>query len=217
MFTGIVEELGKVKKIVHGSNSIKLSIECANILQGIRLGDSIAVNGICLTVTDLGDEQFTADVMPETIQKTNLQKLKLMDKVNLERALKLSDRLGGHIVSGHIDGTGIIIEKRSEDNAVWVTVETSQSILRYIVLKGSVALDGTSFTVAYVDEKSFKISMIPYTQSVTALGMKSMGDIVNIECDVIGKYVEKLMLRQGNGNHDKKDLSIAFLKDHGFC
>lgn len=217
MFTGIVEELGKVSRIVHGSKSIRLSIECTKIIQGIKLGDSIAVNGICLTVSGLGTDQFTADVMPETIEKTNLQKLKVMDNVNLERALKLSDRLGGHVVSGHIDGTGIITEIKNEDNAVWVTVETSQPILKYIVLKGSVALDGTSLTVADVDDKSFKISMIPYTRSATVLGIKGMGDLVNIECDVIGKYIEKLVLHQGNENCEKKDLSIAFLKENGFA
>lgn len=217
MFTGIVEEVGKVKKIIQGSSSIKLSIECANILQDVKLGDSIAVNGICLTVTELGGEWFSADVMPETIRNTNLAKLKLMDKVNLEKALKLSDRLGGHIVSGHIDGMGIIIDKKSEDNAVWVTIEAPYIILKYVVSKGSVALDGTSLTVACVDEKSFKVSIIPFTRGVTTLGIKNVGDMVNIESDVIGKYIEKLMMLRANETLEKDSLSIDFLKKHGFA
>lgn len=217
MFTGIVEELGKVKKIVHGSSSIKLSIECTGILHDVKPGDSMAVNGICLTVTDMGDKLFTADVMPETIRKTNLAKLKVMDKVNLERALKLSSRVGGHIVSGHIDGTGMIIEKKSEDNAVWVTIEAPGNILKYIVLKGSVALDGTSLTVAYADDTSFKVSIIPFTRGVTTLGIKSIGNMVNIECDVIGKYIEKLMMHKSKEIIPKDALSIEFLNEHGFA
>lgn len=218
MFTGIIEEVGKVKTIIHGSSSIKLSIECIHIMQDVRLGDSIAVNGICLTVSDLEKGWFSADVMPETMRKTNLGKLRLSEKVNLERALKLSDRLGGHIVSGHIDGTGTIIGRRDEDNAVWITIEAPQAILKYIVQKGSVALDGTSLTVAYIDEKCFKVSLIPLTRGVTTLGMKNAGDIVNIECDVIGKYIERLIAGQANESAEQKQkgVSMEFLKEHGF-
>lgn len=217
MFTGIVEELGSVKEIVRGSKSIKLSIHCAKIMEDVKIGDSIAVNGICLTVTGMGGNWFSADVMPETLRKTGLEKLKVSDRVNLERALRLSDRLSGHIVSGHIDGTGIVADRTEEDNAVWLTVEAPGEILRYIVMKGSVALDGTSLTVAYADEKCFKVSLIPLTAGVTTLGSRKAGDRINVECDVIGKYVEKLL----NGNMPdqgaKKDISLDFLRRNGFA
>lgn len=216
MFTGIIEEMGRVKGILRGSNSIKLSIECSIILRDVKLGDSIAVNGICLTVTDLGNNWFIADVMPETMRNTNLDKLKPLEKVNLERALQLSSRLGGHIVSGHIDGTGIIVVKKQEANAVWLTIEAPQSILKYIVQKGSVTLDGTSLTIAHVDDQCFKVSLIPLTRGVTILGSKDVGDQLNIECDVIGKYIEKLITRQTTEPVGKKDLSLEFLKENGY-
>lgn len=216
MFTGIVEEMGKVKSIIHGGSSIRLTIECKNLLQDTRQGDSIAVNGICLTVTALGDQCFSADVMPETMRKTNLGTLKLLEKVNLERALKLMDRLGGHIVSGHIDGTGTIIEKKSEDNAIWLTVEAARNILKYIVPKGSVSLDGTSLTIVHVDENSFSVSLIPLTQGVTTLGDRKTGEIVNIECDVIGKYIEKLIMGRSDEPVKENGLSLEFLKENGF-
>lgn len=216
MFTGIVEELGKVKSIAKGSSSIRLCIECIKIIDDIKIGDSISVNGICLTVTDFGSNSFTADVMPETMRKTNLGKLKISEKVNLERALKPTDRLGGHIVSGHIDGTGVITQKIAENNAQWLTIEAPDSILKYIVMKGSVALDGTSLTVAVSEKNSFKVSLIPLTAGFTTLGLKGIGDEVNIECDVIGKYVEKLFSRGTEGESAKKGLSIDFLRENGF-
>jgi riboflavin synthase len=217
MFTGIVEELGRVKNIIRGSRSIKLSIECVKILDDVKIGDSIAVNGICLTVTDLGGNWFTADVMPETMRKTSLDKLTMSDRVNLERALRLSDRLGGHLVSGHIDGTGTMIGRVEEDNAIWLTIGASESILKYIVMKGSVALDGTSLTVAHVEGESFKVSLIPHTAGVTTLGSKKVGDVINIECDVIGKYVEKLIMGSDKKENIKKDISIDFLRENGFA
>lgn len=217
MFTGIVEELGRVRDIVRGNKSVKISIECNSIVEGIKLGDSIAVNGICLTVTGCGANWFTADVMPETMRKTNLDMLDRHSPVNLERALRLSDRLGGHIVSGHIDGTGTIVDKTVEDNATWVSIEADNDILKYMVMKGSIALDGTSLTVAYVDEKKFKVSLIPLTRSVTTLGAKKAGDRVNIECDIIGKYVEKLLGINPEKDNNKKGLDIDFLKGNGFA
>lgn len=217
MFTGIIEELGSVRDIARGSKSIKLSIYCTNILNGVNKGDSIAVNGICLTVTNVGNGWFSADVMPETMRKTGLEKLRISDRVNLERALRLSDRLGGHIVSGHIDGTGIVLDKTEEENAIWLTIGASEEILGYIVLKGSVALDGTSLTVAYVDEKCFKVSLIPLTAGVTTLGYRKVGDQVNVECDILGKYVEKFLSRSRDKARTKKDISIDFLKDNGFA
>jgi len=218
MFTGIVEEIGKVRGIVYGSRSIKLTIQCSKIMDDVELGDSIAVNGICLTVADKKSDEFTADVMPETMRKTGLGELKVGYAVNLERALRLSDRLGGHIVSGHIDGTGVVIDRVREDNAIWLTIEAGKDILKYIVMKGSVALDGTSLTVAYVDENCFKVSLIPHTASITTLGSKDVGSSVNIECDMLGKYVEKLILANTSANECKsKDISLDFLIKNGFA
>ncbi len=217
MFTGIVEEMGSVKNIVYGSSSIKLSIECTTVIEGTVKGDSIAVNGICLTVTELGENWFTADVMPETMRKTGLEKLKPGGKVNLERALRLTDRLGGHIVSGHIDGTGSITGLKKEDNAVLITITAPEQIMKYIVQKGSVALDGTSLTIAELTSNTFTVSLIPLTRGFTILGTKSIGDRVNIECDIIGKYVEKMLKGETlESEPSKKDLSAEFLREHGF-
>jgi len=218
MFTGIVEEIGKVRRIVYGSKSIKLSIQCSRVLEDAKLGDSIAVNGICLTVVDRKSDEFTADVMPETMRKTGLGELKVGYAVNLERALRLTDRLGGHIVTGHIDGTGVIMDRVQEDNAIWLTIEAGKDILKYIVMKGSVALDGTSLTVAHVDDKCFKVSLIPHTASITTLGSKEIGSSVNIECDMLGKYVEKLLLNNASETKSKpKDISMDFLIKNGFA
>jgi len=218
MFTGIIEELGKVKSVSHGSSSIKLSICCHRVLENTKIGDSIGVNGICLTVTELGKDWFAADVMPETLRKTSLSKLENSSMVNLERALRLSDRLGGHIVSGHIDGTGTIISIRKEDNAIWYSIGANDSILRYIVMKGSVAIDGTSLTVAYVDDSNFKVSIIPHTSQVTIIGSKKVGDVVNIECDVLGKYIEKLISGNAQEKVGKSEgISMEFLAENGFA
>lgn len=217
MFTGIVEEIGIIKEIIRKSQSIRLSIACSKILGDVKIGDSIAVNGICLTVTDMGSSCFFADVMPETMRRTGLNRLSISDKVNLERALKLSDRLGGHIVTGHIDGTGIVTSRIEEDNAIWLTIEADDNILKYMVMKGSVTLDGTSLTVAYVDENCFKVSLIPHTAGKTILGSKNLGDQLNIECDLIGKYVEKLIYSNKLDRKVKKDISIEFLKSNGFA
>lgn len=216
MFTGIVEELGKVKNIVRGSSSIRLTMECEKVLSDIKIGDSIAVNGICLTATDFGANWFAADVMPETMRKTSLEKLQLTEKVNLERALRLSDRLGGHIVSGHIDGTGIITGRQNEDNALWLTIEAPADVLKYVIMKGSVALDGTSLTVAYVDESCLKVSLIPHTAELTILGSKKAGDKVNIECDMVGKYIEKLIKGETQVESSKKSITMDFLRENGF-
>lgn len=217
MFTGIVEELGKVKAIARGSSSIKLSIECSKILSGVKLGDSIAVNGVCLTVADLNGNGFTADVMPETMRTTSLGTVPLSGKVNLERALRVSDRLGGHIVSGHIDGTGTIERIRDEDNSRWITLEASRDILKYIVLKGSVALDGTSLTVAQVDEACFSVSLIPLTLGLTTLGAKRTGDVINIEYDILGKYAEKFFSGRAMADTGPKGISMDLLKKNGFA
>lgn len=217
MFTGIVEEIGTLKEIIPSSQSIKLTVRCEKVIQDVKVGDSIAVNGICLTVTKFTSDSFTADAMPETMRRTNLGSLKFGEKVNLERALRLGDRLGGHIVTGHIDGTGKVSGKSEEDNAIWLEIAASPGILRYIVQKGSVALDGTSLTIADVGEKSFKVSLIPLTAEMTTLKSKKHGDIINIECDIIGKYIEKLANKDIRKNEPGKKIDLDFLIEYGFA
>jgi riboflavin synthase len=216
MFTGIIEELGKVKSMIHGSVSIKLSIECKTVLDEVKVGDSIAVDGICLTVATYGINWFTADVMPETIRKSALNSLTQKQEVNLERALKISDRLGGHIVSGHIDGIGIISEKKVEDNAIWFTLEAPEAILKYLAPQGSVALNGVSLTVASMNTSCFRVSLIPLTQKATDLNLKKVGDAINIECDIIGKYVHTLITGIPQFENNKSDLTLKLLKENGF-
>lgn len=218
MFTGIVEEIGTVKNIIKGSRSIKLAIAAQKVLENTNLGDSIAVNGVCLTVTALGKNGFTADVMPESMSKTNMGKLKPGDRVNLERALTLASRLGGHIVSGHIDGVGEIIDMEKDDNAVRVTLTASSKVMKYIVSEGSVALDGVSLTVAHLGESDFTVSLIPHTAQVTTLLDKKVGDKLNVENDVVGKYVERLLdFSAKNETKEKKpSLSLSFLRENGF-
>lgn len=216
MFTGIIEETGTIKEIVRRNTAVRLSVSCSKVLEDTKIGDSIAVNGICFTVSGLGGGWFAADVMPETVRKTGLSSLGTGDRVNLERALRLSDRLGGHLVSGHIDGTGVVSERTEEANAIWLVIMAQETILRHIVEKGSVALDGTSLTVAGVDGKSFRVSLIPLTVQDTVLGRKRPGDPVNIECDMVGKYVEKLLgqaqAEAGRGN----GVSMELLRENGF-
>lgn len=193
MFTGIIEEIGHVKSLHRGAKSFTLEVEADVVMQGTQVGDSIATNGVCLTVTSLTGHGFTADVMPETVQRTALGELKAGSPVNLERALSLQTRLGGHIVSGHIDGTGRIADRRQDDNALWLTIECDSRLLRYIIEKGSITIQGVSLTVARVDERSFAVSLIPHTQSATTLHAARIGDLVNLENDIIAKYVEKLL------------------------
>lgn len=214
MFTGIVEEMGKIIKVQRGGSSIRLTIEGKKVMERISTGDSIAINGVCLTVTDFNKDQFTADIMPETLRKTNLRDIKPGEKVNIEQALTLNKFLGGHLVSGHIDGTGIITEVVKEDNAVWVSVKAGQDITQYIISKGSVALDGVSLTVARVEKDVFRVSLIPHSAQITILGNKKPGDEVNIECDMIGKYVKKFI--DGMAGSSKQDITVEFLQKHGF-
>lgn len=193
MFTGIIEECGRVKSLTISGSSGKIIIGAFKMLEGTNIGDSIAVNGVCLTVTDIGRNEFTADIMAETARRSSLSKLKPGESVNLERAMSANGRFGGHIVSGHIDGTGTIVSKIEEENAVWVQISTSSAILRLIVEKGSIAIDGISLTVAKVSESDFSVSIIPHTAKETTLLNKKSGDIVNLENDIIGKYVERLI------------------------
>ena len=193
MFTGIIEEKGRLVKVISGSESGSVEIEAAKVLEGTKIGDSIAVNGVCLTVTALKPNGFTADVMPETLRRTNLGMLHKGAEVNLERAMAAGGRFGGHIVSGHVDGTGTVTELKRDGNAVWVSIKAAADILQLIVEKGSICIDGISLTVAYVDDRMFKVSIIPHTGSETTLLSKRPGDIVNLENDIVGKYIQKLM------------------------
>lgn len=193
MFTGIIEEVGRVKSLQRGVKSVRLEVEAETVLEGTLVGDSIATNGVCLTVTTLTGKGFTADVMPETVSRTSLAQLKAGSEVNLERALTLQSRLGGHIVSGHVDGTGTIINRTQDDNAVWLWISCAKQIMRYVIEKGSITIQGVSLTVAKVTEGSFAVSLIPHTQGATTLHAAKVGDVVNLENDVIAKYVEKLM------------------------
>lgn len=216
MFTGIIEELGKIKRISLRGTSGQIAIQAEKVLKGTKIGDSIAVNGICLTVTSLQSDGFTADIMAETIRRSSLSGAVNGDLVNLERALAADGRFGGHIVSGHIDGTGRILSCREEENAVWVRVETSPKILRLVVEKGSICIDGISLTVAAVDAESFQVSVIPHTGEETTLLKKKPGDVVNLENDVIGKYVERLL---GLGTVGKKQtnrsgITMGFLEEY---
>lgn len=215
MFTGIVEELGTVKTLSVRGDSGKLRIHAKKVLADVRLGDSIAVNGVCLTVTSFSAQEFVADVMPETLRKTDLLRLQGGDSVNLERALALGGRLGGHLVSGHIDGVGVIVEKRTEGNAVIVRISATPEVLRFVIPKGSVAIDGISLTVADVTTESFSVSIIPHTASLTTLGQKKEGDPVNLENDMIGKYVDRL-LSAHTADGEKADISMELLKSNGF-
>ncbi len=214
MFTGIIEELGTVRSIKRGVRSSVLEIAAEKILEDIHLGDSIAVNGVCLTASSLTDGGFRADVMPETMSRSSLSQLSAGSHVNLERAMAANGRFGGHIVSGHIDGTGKVSSVRRDDNAVWYDIDTDGSLMRYIVEKGSITIDGISLTVAKIRADGFSISAIPHTVSVTTLGEKTRGSIVNLETDIIGKYVEKLL--QPTRQEKQGEISMEFLASHGF-
>jgi len=215
MFTGIVEEIGTVVDFEASQNILRIKVQASKVLEETYLGDSISTNGVCLTVTGIGKNHFYADVMGETVRRSNLGTLKKGDKVNLERAMAANSRFGGHIVSGHIDGKGKITSYEKEGNAVWITVDTGKEVLKYIVEKGSIAIDGISLTVAYVDEKKIKVSIIPHTSEETTLLKKKIGEEVNLECDVIGKYVEKL-LGFNKKNDEKKSITMDFLINNGF-
>jgi riboflavin synthase len=212
MFTGIIEETGTIRSIEKGTRSIRLTVHAGIVLEDVRTGDSISTNGVCLTVSAFGKDHFTADVMPETMRRSGFSMLKPGSRVNLERSVRLSDRLGGHLVSGHIDGTGRVLAMRKEENAVWYTIQAEPGILRYIVEKGSVALDGISLTVASAEHDRFSVSVIPHTQEITTLPDKKPGDILNIECDIVAKYIEKFLGDRTGGSRIDKE----FLARHDF-
>ena len=215
MFTGLIEEVGTLRAVRRGAHSAVLSIGAETVLSGLKTGDSVAVNGVCLTVTAQDSGGFTADVMHETLNRSSLGALAPGSPVNLERAMAADSRFGGHIVSGHIDGTGAITQVRRDDNALWYTVEASPALLRYIVEKGSIAIDGISLTVARVETDRFAVSVIPHTAAVTLLGQRRTGDRVNLESDLVGKYVERL-LRPAPEEKGQSRLTMEFLTQHGF-
>lgn len=215
MFTGIIEELGTVISISKNALQSKITIKAEKIFSDLKLGDSVAVNGVCLTASDISGNTFTADVMNETFSRTSLSKLKPKSHVNLERAMAANGRFGGHIVSGHIDGVGVISDVKKDDNAIWYTIAAKSSILKYIVEKGSVAIDGISLTVAKITADNFSVSIIPHTAKETILSEKGIGDEVNLENDIIGKYVEKL-IKPEKEMKKESHVTMNFLAENGF-
>lgn len=215
MFTGIIEEIGTVERVKRSWHSAVLTIRAHTVLEGIKIGDSIAVNGICLTVTALGGGSFSADVMHETLNRSALAGLGIGTHVNLERAMGADGRFGGHIVAGHVDGVGKIRRIRRDDTAIWYTVEAAPELLRYVVEKGSIAIDGISLTVAAVTETDFSVSIIPHTAAQTVLRERREGSLVNLETDIIGKYVEKL-LRPAPEQGESGTITREFLARYGF-
>jgi riboflavin synthase len=211
MFTGIVEEMGSVKEFRRGAGAARLTISASTVLEATATGESICVNGVCLTVVEKDGTSFSADVAAETLKVTNLGELRIGQKVNLERAMTLSGRIGGHLVTGHVDAVGTMKEKRQEGNSWRIFIEAPESALRYVIKKGSIAVDGISLTVADVEKSRFSVAIIPHTAQVTTLGLRTPGDSVNLETDIIGKYVERLL--QGRV---ESGLSLDFLKGQGF-
>ncbi|WP_433742640.1 riboflavin synthase [Falsibacillus pallidus] len=215
MFTGIVEEIGKIKQIERSAHSMKLVVEASKVLHDANLGDSISVNGVCLTITSFNDGGFEADVMPETFVHTSLKELQPQSHVNLERALSANGRLGGHFVSGHVDCTGKIIKTNRVENALYVTIELDGKWMKYVMEKGSVAVDGTSLTVFKVSGNTITISLIPHTRDQTILSQKKAGQTVNIECDMLAKYLERLMLSK-ESTSSPTGITLDYLSEKGF-
>lgn len=215
VFTGIIEEVGVINRLSLSGNSGSIDVKASKVLEGTKIGDSIAVNGVCLTVTNLKSNGFIADVMPETIARSSLNILTTGSLVNLERAMPADGRFGGHIVSGHIDGTGIIEEIYGDENAVRISIRAANDIMQLIVEKGSITIDGISLTVASTAEDSFSVSVIPHTLSETSLIKKEIGNPVNLETDIVGKYVQKL-LKSSSDEVKSNELTIEYLKEMGF-
>ncbi|HID56481.1 TPA: riboflavin synthase [Candidatus Poribacteria bacterium] len=214
MFTGLVEEMGKIERISAQGEGKRMRVSARKVLEDMKIGDSIAVNGACLTVTQIDEEGFTTDLSPETLRRTNLGDLSPGDMVNLERPMRLSDRLGGHLVLGHVDEIGLIRSMRGRGESVIMTVQVSPDGMRYVVEKGSVCIDGVSLTIAAIrDGSSFDVALIPHTLKVTTLGLKGPGGRVNVEYDIIGKYVERLLNMKGE---DRGGITIDLLREHGF-
>ena len=213
MFTGIIEEIGTVKEVRHGHRSATVTIWAEKVLLGTSIGDSIAVNGVCLTVIAMGDDSFSADATPETISRSSLGQMHRGSRVNLERAMAADGRFGGHIVMGHIDGTGKVSRLIKDDNSVLLSIEAAPDLMRYIVEKGSIAIDGISLTVAEVWESGFTVSVIPHTASATTIRWMVAGTTVNLETDIIGKYVERFLMPE---KRSRKGITAEMLSEYGF-
>ncbi|AJY77217.1 riboflavin synthase [Paenibacillus beijingensis] len=227
MFTGLIEETGVMKRIGRQGEAMLLTIGASKVLEGVQDGDSISVNGVCLTVVSFDRASFTVDVMPQTYRHSNLSEVKLGQRVNLERAMAAGGRFGGHIVQGHVDGTGVIVSRTADANAVVYRIKPSEEErMRYIIPQGSVTIDGISLTVFDVHNETFAVSIIPHTLRETALQDKKAGDTINIECDILGKYVDHLLhygsrsgesaVPSGSAGKGGNSLSAAFLADNGF-
>ncbi len=219
MFTGIIERFGTIKRITSRQEGRILTIATDRVLEGTKIGDSIAVNGACLTVTSIAGNVFTVDMAPETVDRTTFKHAAAGTRVNIERALRLSDRLDGHLVSGHIDGTGRISSMTKRSNAVIVMVDVEKKLAADMIEKGSVAIDGISLTINQCSDTDFEVSIIPHTADITTIGQKSAGDAVNIETDMIGKYIRKMMqtgMSASKAPSDKRDISLDLLARNGF-
>lgn len=224
MFTGLVAELGSVERLAEGKDTCRLSVRARKVLGGLKVGDSVAVNGVCLTVTDLRSNGFTADVMPETVRRTTMHGLRPGDRVNLERALRLADGLDGHIVQGHVEGVGTVTKVRPEGNALVYTIAAPAELTPYIVEKGSVTVDGVSLTVIQAGDTEFGVSLIPHTAAQTTLGYKKPGDTVNLETDILARYIGRFLSRRfgspvgtaEDGSRKDDGLTIDFLRRNGF-
>ncbi len=216
MFTGIIEEVGVVQAIHLSGNQARIRIAVHTVLEDLKIGDSIAVNGACLTATEVSSNSFSADVSSETLRVTNLGTLHSGSRVNLERALRASDRLGGHLVQGHVDDTAKILAIRKDGDTLVFTISVPESIRQYIVTKGSIAVDGISLTINACNDKSFTCTIIPHTVQQTTLGFKKVGDIINLESDIIGRYVEKLMRYRQDSPAEKRVIDMEMLKEYGW-
>ncbi len=214
MFTGIIEEIGKIESVQSSKEAIIFTIGAKHILHDVSLGDSISVNGVCLTVTQFSNASFSVDVMPETVRSTSLAQLKKGSPVNLERAMAANGRFGGHFVSGHVDGTGKIVKKKQVSNAVYYEIQVPEELTNTLIHKGSITIDGISLTIFGLEKEKVVISIIPHTLGETILGTKGVGDIVNIECDMVGKYIKKFVTQQVSPK--SSSLSKSFLEENGF-
>jgi riboflavin synthase len=218
LFTGLIEEVGRVIRIEVRAEGAEITLSAQLMLTDIHMGDSIAVNGVCLTVVRFGEGWFTVEAVPETLRKTNLGRLTRAHDVHLERAMAATGRFGGHVMSGHVDGVGTVKSVVSDGVARVVTVTVPPALMRYLVTKGSVALDGVSLTVMDIVPGGFRVSLIPHTGQVTRLGQLAVGDTLNIECDILAKYVENMLGRtSGDGNVKSSSLNMTFLSEHGFA
>lgn len=216
MFSGIVEAIGAIRALKKDAKGARITIEAPGVLSGVRLGDSIALNGACITVVDFDDRKFEADLSVETLRRTNLGELVVGDRCNLERAMALGERLGGHLVSGHVDGVGRIKSRKNEGDSIWLTFEAPVEVMRYVVYKGSIAVDGISLTVAACDGETFSVSIIPHTSEQTTLTEKEDGAAVNLEADLIGKYVEKLLAPHVD-SRSRDGITMEKLKEQGYA